>query len=118
MKIATVCRKPFPEQDLEEYVERAVGFALGRFSSRISKITVTLEDQNGPRGGADKICRLQIWLSQVGRGQKNTSVVIEEISPNIREAVSLAAERASRTVARALDRHRAEFKGAVSASGE
>lgn len=118
MKIATVCRNPFPEQDLDEYVERAVGFALGRFSNRISKITVTLADQNGPRGGADQVCRLQVSLSRVGRDQKNTVVVIEEISPSIREAISIAADRASRTVARTLERRRSEFKGAVSASGE
>ncbi len=61
MKIATVCRNPFPEQDLDEYVERAVGFALGRFSNRISKITVTLADQNGPAAEPIKfaVCRFR-----------------------------------------------------------
>jgi len=118
MKITTVCRNPFPEQDLEDNVERAVGFALGRFFNRISKITVTLADQNGPRGGNDKVCRLQVSLARAGRDQKNTSVVIEEISPSIQEAISIAADRASRTVARTLERRRAEIKGAVSASGE
>lgn len=118
MKIATVRRNILSADDLEEHVERAVRFAMGRFSNRISKITITLADQNGSRGGVDKVCRLQVSLMRAGRDQKNTVLVIEEISPSIREAISIAADRASRTVARVLERQRAEIKGAVSASGE
>ena len=53
-------------------MERRLDFALGRFGGRISQVTVGLEDLNGPRGGADKRCRLAVRLVPSGK------VTIEE----------------------------------------
>lgn len=118
MKITITRRNPFEFKNLQEHVERCVNFALGRFSNRISHVGVTLWDENGPRGGNDQVCQIKLSLSRAGRERKNSSIVIAETCSNIQEAVSIAADRASRTVARAIARQRAGSKGAVSASGE
>ena len=38
----------------EDATVRRVSRALARFSHRISRVDVTLLDENGPRGGVDK----------------------------------------------------------------
>ncbi len=83
-----------------EEMERQVRFALSRFAGRISLVTVGLSDLNGPRRGADKLCRLVVRLIRAGK------VTIEEINANVAAAVGLAADRAGRTVGRELHRRR------------
>ena len=87
------------DTDREE-MERRLHFALGRFGGRISQLTVGLEDLNGPRGGADKRCRLAVRLVPSGK------VTIEETQGDVSAAVALAAERAGRAVDRELKRRR------------
>ena len=82
-----------------EYVEHRLGFALGRFQNSVRRITVHVEDLNGPRGGIDKNCRLQIYLNGV-RGPVMMSVKERTITA----AIDIAADRARHTVARTLNR--------------
>jgi ribosome-associated translation inhibitor RaiA len=81
-------------------MERRVGFALSRFVARISLVTVTLADSNGPRGGVDKQCHLVVRLTPSGK------VTIEERHADMSAAVALAADRAGWSVGRALKRRR------------
>lgn len=83
-----------------EEMERRLQFALSRFDGRISQVTVGLADVNGPRGGADKQCRLVVRLTPSGK------VTIEETHANVSAAVALAACRAGRAIGRALQRRR------------
>jgi putative sigma-54 modulation protein len=87
------------DTDREE-MERRLQFALSRFNGRIYQVTVGLADLNGPRGGADKKCRLVVRLIPSGK------VTIEETHANVSAAVALAADRASRAVGRELRRRR------------
>ncbi len=87
------------DTDREE-MERRLQFALSRFDGRISQVTVGLADVNGPRGGADKQCRLVVRLAPSGK------VTIEETHANVSAAVALAAGRAGRAIGRALQRRR------------
>jgi putative sigma-54 modulation protein len=77
---------------------RRIVFALGRFEDRISLVTVSLADLNGPRGGIDKQCRLAVRLAHAGR------ITVEETQANVLAAVALAADRAGRAVGRELQR--------------
>jgi len=52
--------------DLVEHVDRRLHFALARFSARIARVTVFLDDVNGPRGGVDKVCRIVVRLRNGG----------------------------------------------------
>lgn len=86
------------DPELRGHVQRRIRFALSRFSSRLDRVIVRLEDVNGPRGGVDKVCRIRI----LGRGFPET--LIEERGGDIEGTVDRAADRAGRTVGRALDR--------------
>ena len=83
-----------------EEMERRIRFALSRFVGRISLVTVTLADSNGPRGGVDKQCHLVVRLTPTGK------VTIEEKHAEISAAVALAADRAGWNVGRELTRRR------------
>ena len=47
---------------LTEHARRRLGFGLARHADRVSSVVVRLGDENGPRGGPDKFCRLQVNL--------------------------------------------------------
>ena len=75
---------------LREHTERRLGFALDRAHHDISTITVRLSDINGPRGGADKRCQIQIPLPY------HLGVVIEETDSALYVAIDRAASRAEK----------------------
>ncbi|MDH5181013.1 MAG: HPF/RaiA family ribosome-associated protein [Gammaproteobacteria bacterium] len=85
---------------LREHVNRRIGFTLGTRDDYIQRIVVRLEDINGPRGGADKLCRLQIVLDQL------PDVVIEDTEEDMYVAIDRATDRAGRTVSRKISRQR------------
>jgi len=87
-------------EDLKEHVSRHLYFALSRYSGRIDWVHVALRDENGPRGGLDKTCRVAVHLPRL------QPVLVTESASNWFEASARAAERAGRAVARALDRTR------------
>lgn len=85
---------------LLDRVTRRLRFALGRLDRSVGRVTVRLGDVNGPRGGIDKSCRVQ--LHAAGR-----PITIEELDPDMYAAIDRAAERVGRAVERALARLRA-----------
>lgn len=85
---------------LREHTERRLQFALGWARDDLSSVKVRLSDTNGPRGGNDKRCRIQIPLAGAA------DVVIEDTEDDLYAAIDRAAERTERTVARRLDRRR------------
>lgn len=89
---------PHPDAARERTLHR-LRFALGRFTRKIARVHATLEDMNGPRGGADKRCRLRLVMTSGGE-----PLVVEGVDQEISVAIDLAANRLSRTVARRLSR--------------
>lgn len=88
-------------EGLRAHVERRVQFALSRFQQRVVRLTVRLCDLNGPRGGVDKSCSLQVRL----RGLPD--IVIEGTEADLYVAINRAADRAGLAVGRQLRRMRA-----------
>lgn len=86
---------------LRRHVERRLGFALSRYQE-IERIEVRLSDINGPRGGSDKCCHIQITLPRLA------IVIIEDMEADLYVAIDRATERARRTVARRLARQRSK----------
>jgi putative sigma-54 modulation protein len=82
------------------HIEKRLEFALARFGGRIQRIQVALEDQNGPRGGLDKNCRIVVRLKEGG------DVVAEVADVNWEIAVDRATTRVGHTVARRIARRR------------
>ena len=101
MRLIITGKKVELGEALREHIERRVYFALSRFSPRISRISVTVEDVNGPRGGIDKRCCIVVKLDRVEELQ------VEITDADVYDAVAAAADRVGRSVQRKLDRRRA-----------
>ena len=86
--------------DLREHAERRLEFALDRAHHDISNVTVRLSDINGPRGGFDKRCQIQIPLPH------HRGVVIEETDSDLYVAIDRAASRPGKTLGRQLSGRR------------
>lgn len=85
-------------QSFRQYISERVDEALSRAQDSIHFITVRLSDLNGPKGGVDKRCQIQLKLSGL------PTVIISEVSASIDSALDRALERASRVVERVLER--------------
>lgn len=85
---------------LREHTERRLQFALSWASYDVRKVIVRLSDINGPRGGNDKRCSIQIPLP------RSADIVIEDTETDLYVAIDRAVERAERSVARRLERQR------------
>ena len=83
---------------LLNHTERRLRFALTRTSDRIMRVVVRLGDANGPRGGEDKFCRMQVYL------ERAAPVLIEDAGGDLYAVIDRAAERAGRSVAKRIDR--------------
>lgn len=85
---------------LTQHVRRRLGFGLTRHSARVARVVVRLGDENGPRGGVDKFCRVQVHLVDAAQ------VVINDCGPELYAVIDRASDRAARTVAKRLERAR------------
>jgi ribosomal subunit interface protein len=81
---------------IENHVHTRLGFAFSRSSSRVRRIHITLSDLNGPRGGIDKRCLIDVHLDGLA------AVVVEDVQSDMYTAIDRAAGRAARTVMRRL----------------
>lgn len=85
---------------LRMYTEQRLSVALGWARHHMRKLAVSLSDINGPRGGVDKRCKIQVQLSG-GR-----EVIIEECEADLYAAIDRAADRADRAVVKQVERTR------------
>jgi ribosomal subunit interface protein len=91
---------------IRDYVMKRLAYALAHGDAVITRIIVRLSDINGPRGGDDKRCLIEVRLKAA------SAVVIEDTEADLYVAIDRAAERAGRTLARRLARQR-EFAPGV-----
>lgn len=100
MQIDIVARS-FPLTNaMRGYVKRRLAYSLSVRDSQIKCVVVRLSDTNGPRGGNDKCCRIQVVVPG------HADVVVQDTEADLYTAIDRASDRVSRTVARRLDRHR------------
>lgn len=85
-------------------IERILGTTLGRFSHRMHSIDVWLEDVNGPRGGVDIRCRLDVQMRSGGKSTVS-ALAIDEYAATAKAAVR-AREFVDRRVKKARGRRR------------
>ena len=83
---------------LLNHTERRLRFALTRSSHRIKRVVVCFGDTNGPRGGEDKFCRMQVYF------EHTPPVLIEDAGADLYAVIDRAAERAGRNAAKRIDR--------------
>lgn len=85
---------------LRAHAERRLRFALARADDQLLGVVMRLSDINGPRGGTDKRCRIQVLL------QGLPNVVVEDTQRDLYVAIDRATDRIGRAVARRLARQR------------
>lgn len=85
---------------LRETVREKLAVALAKFSERIERVDVRLEDLNGPRGGIDKRCML---AARVRSGQVIQSEVVDF---DYEVALNRAVQRLTRRIKDHLARRR------------
>jgi ribosome-associated translation inhibitor RaiA len=88
-------------EEFHAYARRRLRFALDRHEGLIQRVVVTITDQNGPRGGADKTCVVAAHVAGAGR------VMIEERGYAAAACIDRGAQRLSYRLARLLGRMRA-----------
>ena len=91
-------------ESLQKYSERRLVFSMAYWSQHIRRVIIRLSDINGPRGGADKRCHLQLVLPGI------PDIVVDDTEVDLYAAIDRAIDRARRTVARKLGRQQARRK--------
>lgn len=86
----------------QTYIRRKLGMKLGKFAISIERVSVRVEDVNGPRGGVDQACRIKVVLSGM------PSVVFESRDASVAAAVDGALTGVERAVRRKLQRRRSK----------
>jgi len=79
-------------------VER-VRFVLRRLSNLVPHAKVQFSDVNGPRGGIDKRCQVELRTDNAG------TVVIASLAQDWRTALNRSLTRATRVLTRSLQRN-------------
>jgi ribosome-associated translation inhibitor RaiA len=85
---------------LRAHIERRLCFALSCCVLHIQRIVLRLSDINGPRGGADKRCWIQLTLAGT------PDVMIENTEVDLYLAIDRAVHRAKCTVLRKINRQK------------
>lgn len=94
MNVRVVDREMPASNALVMHIERKVRGAVKRFDARLSDVEVRVRDENGPRGGVDKICVIHASLLHGGR------VVVSERGPDFFLAANQASHKLKRAVAK------------------
>ena len=88
------------DDDERAYIRKKLGMKLGKFASSIERVSVRVEDVNGPRGGVDHACQVKVVLSEL------PSVTYVAQDASTAPAIDRALTGSERAVRRALDRRR------------
>lgn len=100
MQLIIASRDTNLTQSIREHIHARLTAALDQHASRVRRVTVRLEDENGPRGGEDQVCRVAVELTT---GQ---TLHHERRGLDLYANVSLIADKVKRRVGRKLARLR------------
>lgn len=87
-------------KSLRSHIDRRLRFSLGTRDKHIQRVVVRLSDINGPRGGQDKSCLIQVILPHL------KDVIVEDIEADMYVAIDRATDRVSCAVGRRLSKQR------------
>jgi ribosome-associated translation inhibitor RaiA len=88
------------DADERAYIRRKLGMKFGKFANSVERVSVRIEDANGPRGGVDQVCQVKVVLSGL------PSVIVEQRDATLIAAIDGALTGAERAVRRSLQRRR------------
>jgi len=84
---------------IDSHVRDRLSAALDQHATHIRGVGVTLRDENGPRGGVDMTCQVQIDLAS-----QNQPVIIKKQHEDIYLAVTEAADAVKRTIGKLVNK--------------
>jgi len=87
-------------ESMRKHIEHRVRSSFSWAQQGLRNVSLRLEDLNGPKGGADKSCRIEIPIAGT------TPVVIHEVQTNLQVAIDRAVNRAGHALSRKLARKR------------
>jgi ribosome-associated translation inhibitor RaiA len=90
---------------LRDLAERRVRFVMRRLTWLVPRAKVLLSDVNGPRGGIDKRCQVELKTGTAG------TVVITAVASDWRSAIDSALARAARALMRVWRRGQGQGHG-------
>jgi putative sigma-54 modulation protein len=99
------------ERQLREDVQQKVDAGFARFSKKVVRVNVYLEDLNGPKKGIDKSIRLVIDI------EREPKVVIEEKGERWAPLLESVIDRATQSLTQQIKRARAR-RNRTSMAGE
>ena len=86
---------------LRAHVAKRLEAALSPFKRHVRRVVARLGDENGPRGGYDKTCRIGVSVGGA------PDVFAADTRPDLYAAIDCAADRLAAALARRLNRRRA-----------
>jgi hypothetical protein len=89
---------------MRELSIQRVKFALRRISALVPRAKVLFSDVNGPRGGIDKRCQLEL------NTEANGKVVISSLASDWRTALDQSLVRATRALTRSIQRNQKSMR--------
>lgn len=90
---------------LRDLAVARVRFALRRLTALVPRARIQFSDVNGPRGGVDKRCQVELRTDGAG------TVVIASLAPDGRTALDRSLARATRVLTRSLQRNQKPVRG-------
>ena len=84
--------------DLLDLSQRRTRFVLRRLAWLVPQATISMSDVNGPRGGIDKRCQVELKTDIAG------TLVVNSVASDWRSALDKALARAARLVLRLIRR--------------
>jgi ribosome-associated translation inhibitor RaiA len=94
--------------NMRDIAERRVRFVMRRLSWLIPHARMHLSDVNGPRGGLDKRCRVELKTDTAG------TLVVTATAGDWRSAIERALARAVKVLTRNMGRRRAHQHATLS----
>ncbi|QQR81914.1 MAG: HPF/RaiA family ribosome-associated protein [Deltaproteobacteria bacterium] len=98
MKILMRGKRIHLTEEVKESIHRRIYFSVGRFATWIRDIKIMLTDMNGPRGGVDKSCQVNIRLKPYGE------VYMEDQSEDLQTVIYQIFDRLNRALDRKIKR--------------
>lgn len=86
---------------IDLHVRDRLAAALNQHQSHVRSVAVTVRDENGPKGGVDKSCLVNVDLVT-----QQEPVIIKKLHENLYLAVTEAADAVKRTVGKLVGKAR------------
>lgn len=90
---------------LRAYLAKRLEAALGPFKRQVRRVVARLGDENGPRGGYDKTCRIGVSVGGA------PDVFAADTRPDLYAAIDCAVDRLAVALSRRLNRRRNLLRG-------